>query len=176
MSIILGIDYGKKRTGIALTDPLKTIASSFQTIETKFLIDFLRKFVEQKFHSLLEPMGLLNINVPNLPIEKIKGAGERYEDVRLSIPKFKVEIVNGIPRVFSQDSSKATNKNFILRGPREFFKTILGGFVKPVEPIVKGVEGVNHMEFDREDSVRHPLVKRILKTYEDEHRIDLSKK
>ena len=47
MSIILGIDYGKKRTGIALTDPLKTIASSFQTIETKFLIDFLRKFVEQ---------------------------------------------------------------------------------------------------------------------------------
>ena len=47
MSIILGIDYGKKRTGIALTDPLKTIASSFQTIETKLIIDFLRKFVEQ---------------------------------------------------------------------------------------------------------------------------------
>lgn len=47
MSIILGIDYGKKRTGIAVTDPLKTIASSFQTIETKLLIDFLRKFVEQ---------------------------------------------------------------------------------------------------------------------------------
>jgi len=47
MSIILGIDYGKKRTGIAVTDPLKTIASSFQTIETNLLIDFLRKFVEQ---------------------------------------------------------------------------------------------------------------------------------
>ena len=39
---------------------------------------------------------------------------------------------------------------------------------------LKGVEGVNHMEFDREDSVRHPLVKRILKTYEDEHLINLS--
>lgn len=47
MSIILGMDYGKKRTGIAVTDPFKTIASSFQTIETKLLIDFLRKFVEQ---------------------------------------------------------------------------------------------------------------------------------
>ena len=34
---------------------------------------------------------------------------------------------------------------------------------------LKGVEGVNHMAF-----VRHPLVKRILKTYEDEHEIDLS--
>ena len=36
------------------------------------------------------------------------------------------------------------------------------------------VEGVNHMAFNREDCIRHPLVKRILKTYEDEHEIDLS--
>ena len=47
MSIILGIDYGKKRTGIAVTDPLKTIASSFQTVETILLIDFLREFIEK---------------------------------------------------------------------------------------------------------------------------------
>ena len=41
---------------------------------------------------------------------------------------------------------------------------------------LKDVEGVNHMEFDRDDCIRHPLVKRILKTYEDEHLIDLTKK
>jgi phosphate starvation-inducible PhoH-like protein len=41
---------------------------------------------------------------------------------------------------------------------------------------LKDVEGVNHMEFDRDDCIRHPLVKRILKTYEDEHLIDLRKK
>jgi len=29
------------------------------------------------------------------------------------------------------------------------------------------------MAFDREDCIRHPLVKRILKTYEDEHEIQL---
>ena len=39
---------------------------------------------------------------------------------------------------------------------------------------LKGVRGVNHMAFNREDCIRHPLVKRILKTYEDEHEIDLS--
>tara|TARA_R100001510_G_C7597744_1_gene165297 strand:+ start:153 stop:878 length:726 start_codon:yes stop_codon:yes gene_type:complete len=39
---------------------------------------------------------------------------------------------------------------------------------------LKGVKGVNHMAFSREDCIRHPLVKRILKTYEDEHEIDLS--
>ena len=38
---------------------------------------------------------------------------------------------------------------------------------------LKGIEGVNHMAFNREDCVRHPLVKRILKTYEDEHEIKL---
>jgi len=39
---------------------------------------------------------------------------------------------------------------------------------------LKDIEGVNHMAFNREDCIRHPLVKRILKTYEDEHEIDLS--
>ena len=38
---------------------------------------------------------------------------------------------------------------------------------------LKGVEGVDHHAFTREDCIRHPLVKRILKTYEDEHEIEL---
>ena len=38
---------------------------------------------------------------------------------------------------------------------------------------LKGVDGVDHLAFDREDCIRHPLVKRILKTYEDEHEIVL---
>ena len=39
---------------------------------------------------------------------------------------------------------------------------------------LQNVKGVNHMAFSREDCVRHPLVKRILKTYEDEHEIVLT--
>ena len=38
---------------------------------------------------------------------------------------------------------------------------------------LKEVEGVDHHAFTREDCIRHPLVKRILKTYEDEHEIEL---
>ena len=38
---------------------------------------------------------------------------------------------------------------------------------------LKDVKGVEHMAFDRDDCIRHPLVKRILKTYEDEHEIKL---
>ena len=38
---------------------------------------------------------------------------------------------------------------------------------------LKNVKGVDHMAFNRDDCIRHPLVKRILKTYEDEHEIKL---
>jgi len=41
---------------------------------------------------------------------------------------------------------------------------------------LQDVKGVNHMAFSREDCVRHSLVKRILKTYEDEHEIVLTHK
>ena len=38
---------------------------------------------------------------------------------------------------------------------------------------LKDVKGVDFMAFTREDCIRHPLVKRILKTYEDEGPVDL---
>jgi len=38
---------------------------------------------------------------------------------------------------------------------------------------LKDLKGVAHHEFTRDDCIRHPLVKRILKTYEDEHDINL---
>ena len=41
---------------------------------------------------------------------------------------------------------------------------------------LKGVRGVDHMAFNRYYCIRHDLVKRILKTYEDEHEIDLNTK
>ena len=44
MSVIVAIDFGEKRTGIAITDPLKIIASSLTTIETNLVIDYLIEF------------------------------------------------------------------------------------------------------------------------------------
>ena len=39
---ILAIDYGEKRTGIAVTDELQIIASGLTTVETKKIFSFLR--------------------------------------------------------------------------------------------------------------------------------------
>ncbi|TXE07066.1 Holliday junction resolvase RuvX [Seonamhaeicola algicola] len=44
MARILAIDYGTKRTGIAVTDELQIIASGLTTVNTKELIPFLKKY------------------------------------------------------------------------------------------------------------------------------------
>ena len=44
MGIIIALDFGKKRTGIAVTDPLQLIASGLTTVETKDLISFLKNY------------------------------------------------------------------------------------------------------------------------------------
>ncbi|MBK7883058.1 MAG: Holliday junction resolvase RuvX [Chitinophagaceae bacterium] len=48
MARILAIDYGGKRTGIAVTDPLQIIAIGLTTIESKDLIPFLKKYFLQE--------------------------------------------------------------------------------------------------------------------------------
>jgi putative Holliday junction resolvase len=46
MGRILAIDYGTKRTGIAVTDPLQIIASGLTTVETGGLMDFLTRYCQ----------------------------------------------------------------------------------------------------------------------------------
>ena len=77
----------------------------------------------------------------------IKGRkGYLFEEVRKRIPKFKLNesTITRDPRTGEFkviDKNKNNNKNFILRGPREFFKNILGAYVKPVtDPIAKGTQ------------------------------------
>ncbi|WP_413533469.1 Holliday junction resolvase RuvX [Empedobacter brevis] len=48
MSRILALDYGGKRTGIAVTDELQIIASPLDTIETSKLMDFLKQYIEKE--------------------------------------------------------------------------------------------------------------------------------
>ena len=48
MGRILALDYGKKRTGIAVTDPLKIIATGIQTINTENLFEFLSDYIKKE--------------------------------------------------------------------------------------------------------------------------------
>ncbi|MFN8248242.1 MAG: Holliday junction resolvase RuvX [Ferruginibacter sp.] len=48
MARILAIDYGGKRTGIAVTDPMQIIATGLTTIASGELINFLKKYFQQE--------------------------------------------------------------------------------------------------------------------------------
>lgn len=48
MNRILAIDYGKKRTGIAVTDPMQIIASGLTTVATHELNQFLEDYLKQE--------------------------------------------------------------------------------------------------------------------------------
>ena len=48
MSRIIAIDYGKKRTGIAVTDILQIIANGLTTVPTTELMDFLLNYVAKE--------------------------------------------------------------------------------------------------------------------------------
>ncbi|MBL7875938.1 MAG: Holliday junction resolvase RuvX [Cyclobacteriaceae bacterium] len=48
MGRILAIDYGTKRTGLAVTDPLKIIATALNTVETPQVLSFLKNYFKQE--------------------------------------------------------------------------------------------------------------------------------
>lgn len=48
MGRILAIDYGKKRTGLAVTDPLRIIANGLATIPTSDIFDYLTQYVAKE--------------------------------------------------------------------------------------------------------------------------------
>jgi putative holliday junction resolvase len=53
MARILAIDYGLKRTGIAVTDPLQIIASALTTIESARIFTFLEEYLKKETVELI---------------------------------------------------------------------------------------------------------------------------
>ncbi len=86
MPRIVAIDYGAKRTGLAVTDPLQIIATALETVRTFLLIDFLKKYTET------EPVEAFVVGMPkrldstdtnNTPLVKgfIKQLQKAFPDV-----------------------------------------------------------------------------------------------
>ena len=61
MARILSIDYGKKRTGLAVTDPLQMIAGGLATVLTSELFDWLKAYIAR------EPVERIVIGEPRQP-------------------------------------------------------------------------------------------------------------
>lgn len=92
MSRILCIDYGKKRTGIAVTDPLQIIATGLTTVDSHELISFLKKYFQDEEVNLIvigEPKNLDDSDTDATPL--VKEIIRRLEKEFPKIPIKKVD-------------------------------------------------------------------------------------
>ena len=48
MDRIIGIDYGRKRVGVAVSDPLRIFASALETVPSAKIIDYLKRYAEKE--------------------------------------------------------------------------------------------------------------------------------
>lgn len=91
MARILAIDFGTKRTGIAVTDEFQIIASGLTTVDTKQLLQFLKDYISKESVELFligEPKQMdnsasesevhisnfiikLEKTIPNIPIKRV---------------------------------------------------------------------------------------------------------
>ena len=92
MARILSIDYGKKRTGIAVTDPMQIIATGLTTIDSHELIPFLKKYLE------IETVELIIIGMPlNLDNSDTQGtepAKKAIERIKKAFPQMPIKEVD----------------------------------------------------------------------------------
>ena len=92
MSRIIAIDYGKKRTGIAVTDILQLIANGLTTVPTTELMDFLLNYVAK------EPVERIIVGHPkqmnNEDSENMKRIVPFVNQLKKKLPQIPVELVD----------------------------------------------------------------------------------
>lgn len=87
MARILCIDYGLKRTGLAVTDPMQIIASPLTTVPTHTLFDFLASyFLKEKVEALVVGYPLQSDASDSEIVPHIKGFTGRFEKKYPEIP------------------------------------------------------------------------------------------
>ncbi len=92
MGRIIAIDYGTKRTGIAITDELQMIASGLTTVETAGLLPFLKEYFEKE-------------DVESMVIGEPKRMNNEPSDVEASIIRFRESVLKMFPnlKIIRQD-------------------------------------------------------------------------
>lgn len=108
MGRILALDYGSKRTGVAITDELQLIASGLTTVATSELMDFLKKYIAS------EKVELILVGEP-------KQKDGTHSDIEEEIKKFLVKFSKNFPnlevkRVDERYSSKMAFQTMIDSG------------------------------------------------------------
>ena len=108
MGRVLALDYGSKRTGIAITDELQLIASGLTTVATSTLMDFLKKYIAS------EKVDLVLVGEP-------KQKDGTHSNIEMEIQKFLKKFSEAFPdldvkRVDERYTSKMAFQTMIDSG------------------------------------------------------------
>jgi putative holliday junction resolvase len=106
MARILAIDYGGKRTGIAVTDPLQIIATGLQTIESAALIPFLKKYFTTEIVELV---------IIGLPVNWDESDTHATPLVKAAIKKIQKEFPNMPLKTVDERYTSKMAKNAMLQ-------------------------------------------------------------
>ena len=115
---IICIDYGAKRTGLAVTDPLKIIATPLTTIESKELIPFLKQyFAKEEVELILIGMPL---NLDNSPTHGTPLVLSMIKQLEKNFPTIPVKTVD------ERYSSKLASKAMVEMGMKKKDRQVRG--------------------------------------------------
>ncbi len=90
MGRILAIDYGRKRIGIAVTDPQKIIATRLTTVATHTIWDFLKAYFQKE--EVEEIVVGYPMTLNNQPSEAVNYINPFLKKFQVNYPEIKLEI------------------------------------------------------------------------------------
>ena len=128
MGRILAIDYGLKRTGLAVTDPLKIIANALTTVETKDIFNFLKTYFGK------EQVETIVVGLP-------KNLQGEDTDITSAVRKFIIQLQKLFPekevKVFDERfTSKMALNTLIQAGTTKKFRKEKGNIDKVSATII----------------------------------------
>jgi putative Holliday junction resolvase len=108
---ILAIDYGKKRTGIAVTDPLQIIAQGLTTVDTHMALVFLKDYMQKEEVETIiigDPR-----NLDDSPTDVTAAAAEFTKKLKRHFPNVKIVTVD------ERFSSKLASRAMVEMGMKK---------------------------------------------------------
>ena len=90
MNRIIGIDYGRKRIGLAVSDPLGMFASPLETVPPAKIIEYLKNYAEREGISLFVVGWPMNLD--NTPAQSARFVEEFLRRLRKNFPGTPVEL------------------------------------------------------------------------------------
>jgi putative holliday junction resolvase len=111
MNKAIAIDYGTKRTGIAITDELQIIASGLTTVATEELFDYLKKLFDKENISTV---------IVGKPLQMNGLPSESTEKIEAFITKFNLEFPDKkIVRIDERFTSKMAVASMVASGMKK---------------------------------------------------------